>query len=935
MSDLTLRINADPSQASKAFKELAGESEELRGKMEKMAKSYGEGETQKFIDKQKLLEISLKGTRGEVAAMTTAQNAYQHKIESLIRSGLDPESDAVKKLRAEQEKLKDKIDAATKAQELQEKAAKAAAGALVAIGAAVAGLGAYSVKAAADLEDMTAAFTPLMGSAEKASALVKQISMEAAKTPFEISKIGDSVKALLPAFSGSSQEAMNAFRMIGDTAQGNSEKLSSITNAYSKVMLTGKVSMQELNSMANAGVPIYDELAKSMGVSVAEMMKLSSSGKITSKDLTDAFQKMTGEGGIFFKGMEVSSTTFSSTLLGVKENLNIVAGTIGEQLLPKAKEIAEAVYNATRGFIEWINEGNNLEDLLTTVGIAAGSAAAGLTAFIVVAKGKDIIDDMKKSLDGLKIALTGALGPAALVAAGVTAVVAVGLALNKMYDDQQHAGERAAAAMKKNSDAAGNLLSEYKRLNPGKALDKETTDKLIQIYPELNELIRENATTVEEAATAMKTLNEQKALEMAQDYIKKIQKMTEETERLRKANESAGSTMVTVAGQTREIKNSYNIDIVGLEKNIKQVEEQTNAVLAGVGKKYENGVIVDIPVTLNTDTGGGESGGGFGGLSDRIEKAKKTLQQQLSDIPLTSQQQLNDDSNTIKAHLQQRVDLQLENSETMAELNRLRNEEEYAQTAESLQRRKDLEQLASEERIAAVRQEYETLQETLRQNYEAELIDKTQFDEQKLAAKTQFDEQMVAAEQAYNAAIAQEDLNLVRNKQEISDALVAIKKRELAATAGLMGSLSDLVEAAGQESRGAAIASKALSSAQAAINSYLAYTEALATAPWPANIVAAATVLASGLAQQIKILSTPIPSAETGGRFIVPNTSTRVDDKYMRFNGGEEIEVTPRGETGTGRSQNFTFKIGEQAIFDIVNHGRQTGDIVFDTAGNL
>jgi hypothetical protein len=349
-----------------------------------------------------------------------------------------------------------------------------------------------------------------------------------------------------------------------------------------------------------------------------------------------------------------------------------------------------------------------------------------------------------------------------------------------------------------------------------------------------------------------------------------------------------------------------------------------NAVLAGVGKKYENGLIVDIPVTVNTETKSSGGDGGFSGLSDRIKKVKKTLQQQLSDIPLTSHQQLNDDSAKIKSWLQQRVDLQLENNAAMAELNRLRNEEDYEQTAASLQRRKDLEQLASEERMEAVQLEYETLREALQQNYETQLMDKTQFDEG-----------MVAAEQAYNAAVADEGLNRAQKEKEISDAMVAIKRQELTATAGLMGSLSDLIEAAGQQSRGAAIASKALSSAQSAINSYLAFTEALASAPWPVNLVAAASVLASGLAAQIKIISTPIPSAETGGRFVVPNTSARVDDKLYRFNGGEEIEVTPRGETGTGRPQSFIFKIGEQTIFDIVNHGLRTGDIIFDTAGNL
>jgi tape measure domain-containing protein len=294
--DITLRVNAEYEKASKAFKALASESEETRQKIEKFSQAFQEKNINAFIDKQKLLQVSLTGTRGEVSAMTSAQKNYEKEIERLIKSGLDPESDAIKKLRDEQSKLKDKIEVTTKAQELQGKAVKVATGILAAMGTAIVGLGAYSLKAAANIEDMTAAFTPLMGSAETAAKLVKQISMEAAVTPFEIEKIGNSVKALLPAFSGSSKAAMEAFRMIGDTAQGSSAKLETITTAYTKAMLKGKVSMQELNMIANTGVPIYDELAKSMGVSVAEMMKLSSSGKITASDLTTVFQTMTGDG---------------------------------------------------------------------------------------------------------------------------------------------------------------------------------------------------------------------------------------------------------------------------------------------------------------------------------------------------------------------------------------------------------------------------------------------------------------------------------------------------------------------------------------------------------------------------------------------------------------------------------------------------------------
>jgi hypothetical protein len=107
--DLKLSIKADYEQASKAFKELANSSDEVRAKMEKFSDSFKTEQIDKFIDRQKITEIAMQGTRGEVAAMTTAQKNYEKEIERLIRSGLDPESEAIQRLRDEHDKLASRI----------------------------------------------------------------------------------------------------------------------------------------------------------------------------------------------------------------------------------------------------------------------------------------------------------------------------------------------------------------------------------------------------------------------------------------------------------------------------------------------------------------------------------------------------------------------------------------------------------------------------------------------------------------------------------------------------------------------------------------------------------------------------------------------------------------------------------------------------------
>jgi len=129
--------------------------------------------------------------------------------------------------------------------------------------------------------------------------------------------------------------------------------------------------------------------------------------------------------------------------------------------------------------------------------------------------------------------------------------------------------------------------------------------------------------------------------------------------------------------------------------------------------------------------------------------------------------------------------------------------------------------------------------------------------------------------------------------------------------------------------------SRKMALVQAGINTALAVTNALANVPAPANIVKAIAVGIKGAAQKAQIVSSMVPSAETGtGRFIVPQ-SRGVDSVGLRVNSGEEVLVRSRGMAGAGEMTRNIFKIGEQVIFDIVNRGGRSGDInVFEPTGN-
>ena len=106
-------------------------------------------------------------------------------------------------------------------------------------------LAAASIKAAADMEMQEAAFTTLLGSAEKAKTLLQELKVFAAKTPFAL---GDLTKATqtLVGFGIETEQAVKVMKQIGDISQGNKDKFQSLTLAFAQASSTGRLMGQDL-----------------------------------------------------------------------------------------------------------------------------------------------------------------------------------------------------------------------------------------------------------------------------------------------------------------------------------------------------------------------------------------------------------------------------------------------------------------------------------------------------------------------------------------------------------------------------------------------------------------------------------------------------------------------------------------------------------------
>ena len=226
---------------------------------------------------------------------------------------------------------------------------------------AVTGAVTLLVREFSKIENAEAAFTPLLGSVARAKQAVQALNDTAATTPFQFEDLASVANQLLPVMNGNIEKTIKTLRMLGDTAGGNAQKLDTITRGFTKAMLKGKVDMESLNMIAEAGVPIFADLAEVIGVDMGEaFFDMVSAGDVTTTHLTKAFEKMTREGGMFFNGMQVASKTTTGMWSTMIDNISLAAADIGEILAPAIKDLIQQVTDMAKVVRVWVAANRDL-----------------------------------------------------------------------------------------------------------------------------------------------------------------------------------------------------------------------------------------------------------------------------------------------------------------------------------------------------------------------------------------------------------------------------------------------------------------------------------------------------------------------------------------------------------------------------------------------
>lgn len=125
---------------------------------------------------------------------------------------------------------------------------KAVATSVGVVSTAMTGLIGFGVKYNAEIEQLQTSFEVMTGSAEKAKDVISELQKIGAETPFETKDLAE-VTQLLMNYGLTADDAISKMQMLGDIAQGSSEKMNRIAMAYGQMSSAGKVQLEDIKQM--------------------------------------------------------------------------------------------------------------------------------------------------------------------------------------------------------------------------------------------------------------------------------------------------------------------------------------------------------------------------------------------------------------------------------------------------------------------------------------------------------------------------------------------------------------------------------------------------------------------------------------------------------------------------------------------------------------
>ena len=344
-------------------------------------------------------------------------------------------------------------------------------------------------------QQLEVAFNTMLGSADKADALMAQLVRTAAITPFDLEGVAQGAKQLL-AYGMEAENVNETLTRLGDIAAGLSMPLNDLVYLYGTTMAQGRLYTQDLNQFTGRGIPMIQELAKVFGVAESKVKDLVEAGKVGFPEVQKVIENLTGEGSKFGGLMEEQSKTVTGQIRNIEDDIASMFNDMGKQ--------SEGVINTTLSGVTYMVEhyeqfGRVLMGLVATYGTyrtACMTVAAvqslmttgigAMTAAEAIHKGMIVMVEKAQKL----LNATMMSNPYVLVATAIASVVAVMISMKTETELIRAADEAYEAQKQKVIEAEEEhkrKMEELCSIAGDEALStdtrREALDRLEQKYP--------------------------------------------------------------------------------------------------------------------------------------------------------------------------------------------------------------------------------------------------------------------------------------------------------------------------------------------------------------------------------------------------------------------------------------------------------------------
>ena len=216
-----------------------------------------------------------------------------------------------------------------------------------------------------EFQQLEVAFKTMLGSEDKANALMQQLVKTAATTPFDLQGVANGAKQLL-AYGENVENVNDDLIRLGNIAAGLSQPLGDIVYLYGTTMTQGRLYTADLNQFTGRGIPMIRELAKVFGVAEGEVKSLVEEGKVGFLEVQKVIQNLTNEGGMFYNLMQEQSKTITGQISNIEDAVSTMFNEIG-----KANEgiINEALSDVSYLVENYEKVGKVLVGLVATYGV--------------------------------------------------------------------------------------------------------------------------------------------------------------------------------------------------------------------------------------------------------------------------------------------------------------------------------------------------------------------------------------------------------------------------------------------------------------------------------------------------------------------------------------------------------------------------------------